>query len=111
MSHAEIVKEAERLFKVHRRDILGSSRYGFVVQVRHAVFLALRLRGNSFPQVGRYLDRDHSTIIYGCRKAHAQMQIDPEYREKIKALVEWKPTPVKLPKAAPKNEFLLEDAW
>ena len=109
MSHAEIVKEAERLFKVHRRDILGPARYGFVVQVRHAVFLALRLRGNSFPQVGRYLDRDHSTIIYGCRKAEAQMKVDPEYREKIEALVAWKFTPVQVPE--PKQERVLEDAW
>lgn len=87
MSYVEVIKEAERMFRVHRRDITGKARLQFIMPARYAVYTALVLRGNSTAQVGRWLHRDHSTVIYGMRQAQRIMAADPDYRAKVEALI------------------------
>ena len=65
-------------------------RFDFLMRPRFAVYKSLRMRGWSYPQIGRMLNRDHSTIIYGTQRAEYFMERDAEYAARVKALAELK---------------------
>lgn len=48
-------------------QILSHDRDKELVVVRHGIARALRDRGLSFAQIGRIMNRDHSSIIYAVR--------------------------------------------
>ena len=49
-------------------DILGKSRFKHLVSVRRLCILMLRERGYSTPEIGRLMNRDHSTIVHALNK-------------------------------------------
>lgn len=52
-----------------QEQVLGSSRLKHVAAARHEVFLALREAGWSFPAIGAAMNRDHTTVMAGVKKA------------------------------------------
>lgn len=50
---------AEQLRSKSRRTPLPVCRY--------LIFYELRLRGYTYPAIGEVLDRDHATVLYGCK--------------------------------------------
>ena len=48
-------------------DILGRRRGKLVMAARKDLYVALRERGMSYPEIGAMLDRDHTTVLSGCR--------------------------------------------
>lgn len=85
---AELIAKCSELFKVHPRDLTGDYRFQFILVARFALYKALRMRGWSYPEIGRKFGRDHSTIINGVRRAEYIMATDPGYADKIKQLAE-----------------------
>lgn len=55
--------------------VLGRSRTAHIAHARQALYWALRAQGLSLPAIGRFMQRDHTTILYGIQ-AH---------RERLKA--------------------------
>lgn len=55
-------------------QLTGAQRHRGVVRARWAVMLALHRRGWSTVQIGRLLGRDHTTIMYGLRRADSGVQ-------------------------------------
>jgi len=53
-------------------DIKSPRREYKLVRARFEIMAALKASGLSFPQVGRLLNRDHSTVMHGVRK-HYEM--------------------------------------
>lgn len=49
--------------------VMGQSRSRPEVQARWEVMRRLRDDGFSLPQIGAWMDRDHSTVLYGIRRA------------------------------------------
>ena len=49
--------------------VLGRSRHASVVRARHALFVALRSRAFSYPEIGWMTCRDHTTVLAACQKA------------------------------------------
>jgi len=49
-------------------DILGKSRTKHLVHVRRLCVLMLREKGYSTTEIGRVMDRDHSTIVHALNK-------------------------------------------
>lgn len=92
----EIVNHCAELFGVSGRDLLGSSRLRHIVHARFALYAALRQRGWSFPQIGIFFDRHHSSIIHGVRVAEYLMEHNRSYEEKVEALAVWKPKSVRV---------------
>lgn len=43
--------------------LLGPSRYNHIVQGRRELYKALRAKGWSYPAIGQFANRDHTTII------------------------------------------------
>lgn len=64
-----IVDAAARRYGVKRSYILSERQDAAVVEARHLAMYQMRDQlGWSYPWIGRFLDRDHTTVIYGCRK-------------------------------------------
>jgi chromosomal replication initiation ATPase DnaA len=89
MLKEDLALECARLFNIHPRDLLGTYRFRFIVRARQALYLALRRRGWSYPAIGRFLSRDHSSVIYGTKMALHLSQRDPEYAAKIERLTDY----------------------
>lgn len=83
----DIIDRVSQEFKVHRRDILGRAKYNFILPARFGLCKILRERGLSYSQIGRVLDRDHTTVIYAVRRAEYMMERDKAYADKIARVV------------------------
>ncbi len=59
-----IIKEIAELRGLEPREILGRSRFQNVVRARVEVAKRLDERGYSSPQIGKILNRDHTTVLY-----------------------------------------------
>lgn len=94
---SELVTYCAELFDLDPKDLIGRKRKRSVTRARFALYAALRQRGWSYPAIGKFIGRDHATIIHGVRKADYLMEHDRSYEEKIEALAMWKPKPVVLP--------------
>lgn len=67
------VIDSAREYEVSAQDILGESRTRSIAQARQVVFYRLHTSGFSLSQIGRLLQRDHSTVLHGVRKVAAGM--------------------------------------
>jgi chromosomal replication initiator protein len=66
---SNILFEAANEYNVSVNDIRGPSREKQVVAARFCCIVRLRDETNlSYPAIGRILDRDHTTVMYGERR-------------------------------------------
>ncbi|WP_298494534.1 helix-turn-helix domain-containing protein [uncultured Maritimibacter sp.] len=76
----DIVEIVARVREVRVADVLSASTCQPEAGVRQEVMYFLRHALDwSFPRVGIYLDRDHSTVMGGVRRVAAQMERDAGY--------------------------------
>ena len=68
---------------IQYRDITGPTKFNFILPARYAVYKLLRMRGSSYCDIGRWLGKDHSTIIHGCRRADCMLEKHAWYRDKV----------------------------
>jgi chromosomal replication initiator protein len=69
---AHIVSVVAEYYKISVSAIRGPSRVKHIVQVRHtAYYLCRTVVGSSYPEIGRFFGRDHTTILYAVRKFEA----------------------------------------
>lgn len=73
----EVIQKVAEIFKMQPSDIIGKDRHEVYIDARCAVALIMRERGLSYPQIGRFMDRDHSTIINLTKKAAMRIQRNP----------------------------------
>lgn len=79
----EVVDAVAEEFMIHKRDLLGRYRFQFLLPGRFALYKILWLRGNSYADIGRWMDRDHTSIIHGCRRADYMLDKHQWYRTKV----------------------------
>jgi chromosomal replication initiation ATPase DnaA len=94
----EIVKLCADLFDLPSTDLLGRKRNKQAVEARFALYAALRQRGWSYPRIGRFLGRDHASIMYGVRRAEYIMERHRPYEEKVERVAMWQPEHTKVSK-------------
>jgi chromosomal replication initiation ATPase DnaA len=59
-----IIEEVSTIYGVSPRDVLGRSKLGPINAARIAYYLrAVDETDSSFPQIGRRVGRDHSTVL------------------------------------------------
>lgn len=75
-------------FAVTVGDLRGNSRQHSLTAVRGlAMHLARELAGLSYAQIGRYFgNRDHTTVMYSCKKATKAMADEPRLRQALDEL-------------------------
>lgn len=75
-------------FRVAREDLLSTSRARHLAWPRQiAMYLAREITGESLPMIGRQFGgRDHTTVLYACRRAHDRIACDADARDALIAL-------------------------
>lgn len=71
---AEIDAIAE-MYDYTLADILGKSKNRTLVKVRRKCVVMLREKGYSTTEIGRIINRDHSTIVHSLQKSRAEMEL------------------------------------
>lgn len=67
-----IVRQEAQRDQVLERSILGRSRKAPIVKTRHRVWWRIRNELKlSYPVIGRLVQRDHTTVISGVKRAEA----------------------------------------
>jgi chromosomal replication initiation ATPase DnaA len=67
--------EMEAIAKVYgytAEDIIGKNRMKKLVAVRRKCAVMLREKGYSTTEIGRIMNRDHSTIVHSLQKSRAE---------------------------------------
>ncbi|HSR72925.1 MAG TPA: helix-turn-helix domain-containing protein [Kiloniellales bacterium] len=64
---------------VSRAALVGLSQARALARLRHLLMWLLRERcaGASLPAIGHFLGRDHSSVLYGCRRCRRRLAEDP----------------------------------
>lgn len=85
----EIIAACAQAFGITNELILSPRRQAELISPRHAaMYLAVRLRPDlSLPAIARMFNRaDHTTIIYGFRKAAAMRSVNMDYADIVDAI-------------------------
>lgn len=65
-----IVKAVANEHQINVWVLMGTSRVHTIAHARQEAMLRVRERlGWSYPRLGKYFSRDHSTVWYGCAQA------------------------------------------
>jgi chromosomal replication initiator protein len=75
-------------FSLSREELLSSGRSGRVSWPRQvAMYLARQHTGETLPAIGRQFGgRNHTTVMYACRRAGERLAADPEAKAVVSAL-------------------------
>jgi hypothetical protein len=80
---AEVLEAVARGCGIDRHTLVAPGQRQPVVRARHLVIYLIRelCPGTSLQAIGFLLDRDHTTVLYGCRRAAALLARDRAFRE------------------------------
>lgn len=92
---SEVVAASAWLFCLPPSAVLGRRRYRRYLRARYAVYMALRRRGNTYGQIGRWLGRDHTTIMNGVEVGNQWALEDKGFAEAVKKLENMGRSPMK----------------
>jgi hypothetical protein len=82
-----ILQTVARAYEFNLRDLTGQRRSAEYVRARQvAIYLCSNLTGHSQAAIGRFLGRDHTTVIYAIRKIRRQRYADALLDKKISEL-------------------------
>lgn len=76
----EIAKRVAQEDQVPWGLFMGPSRNREAVYSRQKAFYYMREAGGSYAQIGRVLDRDHTTVMYGAKQYEARLEGKPYSR-------------------------------
>ncbi len=87
---AEIIRQVSKFYNEPESILISHRRTGHVAYARQvAMYLAKELTPHSLPQIGRrFGDRDHTTVLHGCRKIKGNMLKDENLAHEIAVLIE-----------------------
>jgi chromosomal replication initiator protein len=87
-SASEIQAAVCEHFGLSTSDLLSTSRTARVAWPRQlAMYLARELTGQSLPTIGReFGGRDHTTVLYACRRAARRLESDSDARTAVEKL-------------------------
>lgn len=89
ISFADVLETVAQESGQDKRLLLGPRRYRCVAYPRQLVMLIARERcpWASTNMVGRWLDRDHTTVCSGIRAAKKRLETDEDYRALYEAVL------------------------
>lgn len=86
---AEIIGAVANFYGVKPEQLKGRHRTKEIVGPRQmAMYLAREETNASLPQIGKALSRDHTTVLYGCRKINEQLTRDEQLRRQMLTIKE-----------------------
>lgn len=85
---ADILAISAYVFQLPLDRLKSHQRFKPLCRARFACYYVAREQGHSFPAVGRVMDRDHSTVLYGARQADMLLERDEIFRARVKRVRE-----------------------
>lgn len=86
----QILTEICYEFEYSRIDISSSRKPADLALARQAFcYVAKELTLCSLTQIGKFISRDHTTVLHAIKRAKEQMLADVEYREKINLIIHY----------------------
>ena len=84
----QVLETIGAYFDIPVAELTGPRRDARAAGPRHlAMFLMRNDAGLTLPAIGRVLgDRDHTTVLYGCKKTERRLQLDDEIKRDLEAL-------------------------
>ena len=83
------LKAVSEVFGVRKDDLLSPRRAKYITTPRFALmYLGYYMTHNSTTTVGRFLSRDHTTIIHGCRRAIELKRNNKAFAKKLEKATE-----------------------
>ena len=74
-------------FHIHVADLKSRNRTARIAFCRQiAMYLCRKMTGNSFPNIGKYFGRDHSTVIHAFNLIEHRVSIDHPFRVTIERI-------------------------
>lgn len=84
--HANALKAVAAEFNVTVKDLVGASRTPSLIRARRAACMVLREYFQlSSVEIGKIVQRDHTTVLYTLRKCRHQCDIEVGFREAVSA--------------------------
>lgn len=77
------------MFLITPERLIGHDRTVRHTRARFAMYKALRMRGVTYAQIGRWCNRDHKTVMHGINRAEYYMERDERFRTRVERLVEF----------------------
>ena len=75
-------------YNVPKEEILGGKRNKEIAQARHiATYLIREVTEISFPNVGKVINKDSSTVQSSCKNVHNRIIRDPLFASEIEAMI------------------------
>jgi chromosomal replication initiator protein len=74
---AETIEAVSKRFGFTADELRFGGREASLANARHIAAWLLRERGLSYPEIGRALSKDHSTMIHAVRKVEVERAMDP----------------------------------
>ena len=82
-----VIKAASRHFSIPTRVLRGKDRTARVVFARQiACYLCRSLTGHSFPKIGKFFNKDHTTMLYSEKKVRLGIEVDPHTAGNVEAV-------------------------
>jgi chromosomal replication initiator protein len=66
--HLRIIDHIASDYGYDRHEVIGKRRFKVLVEIRHECIKFFREQGFSTTEIGRILNRDHSTIVHALQK-------------------------------------------
>ena len=80
----DICRATSKYFGVPARDLKGRSRQrGIVLPRQLLMYIAHQLYDHGIQKIGKFLDRDHSTVSHGCQVIERKLTEDSEIKKHI----------------------------
>jgi len=77
VSMKTVVAEISEMYGVTVADLHGPSRTRAISMARqHAMFVMADQPHLSLPMIGKFFDRDHTTVLHGVRRHKARMEAE-----------------------------------
>lgn len=88
MTPADLVLRVCRARGVSLTTLKSKNRHASVVRARQEAMYLLRTHAAlSYPEIGRLLNRDHTTCMYGVEVVEFCVHADDDYRDELAAIV------------------------
>lgn len=84
----KIIREVGEFFNIPPDVVSGNSRYSRIVLARQlAMYLARKYTNESLSSIGYHFgDRNHTSVLYACKKVQQRVQKDPEFKNIIESI-------------------------
>lgn len=84
-----VLEEVSREFKVPQDQLCARTRVECVIIPRHVAFFLIRtLTKMPFQPIGKMFNRDHGTVMGGCRHVRDKMETNPQFSETVAKLMQ-----------------------